>query len=61
MISSSLRLPGICAHRVYLNLKTVINPNMILLGQVFVNESLGWSEFEGAVLKGHKNRQGQFV
>ncbi|CAN6879589.1 unnamed protein product [Brassica oleracea var. botrytis] len=28
-------------------------------GQVLVNKSLGWSEFEGAVLKGHKNSQGQ--
>ncbi|CAG7884277.1 unnamed protein product [Brassica rapa] len=44
-------------HRAYLNLKTV-NPNMILLGQVLVNKSLGWSEFERAVLNGHKNRQG---
>jgi hypothetical protein len=46
------------AHRAYLNLKT-IRPNMILLGQVFVNKSLDWSEFEGAVMNGHKNRQGQ--
>uniref|UniRef100_A0A1J3HZM3 O-fucosyltransferase family protein n=1 Tax=Noccaea caerulescens TaxID=107243 RepID=A0A1J3HZM3_NOCCA len=49
---------ALLAHRAYLNLKT-INPNMVLLGQLFVNRSLDWSEFEGAVLKGHKNRQGQ--
>lgn len=49
---------ALLAHRAYLNLKT-INPNMILLGQVLVNKSLGWSEFEGAVVNGHKNRQGQ--
>ncbi|CAN6987249.1 unnamed protein product [Brassica rapa subsp. trilocularis] len=49
---------ALLAHRAYLNLKT-INPNMILLGQVLVNKSLVWSEFEGAVVNGHKNRQGQ--
>ncbi|CAL9226710.1 unnamed protein product [Arabidopsis halleri] len=49
---------ALLAHRAYLNLKT-IRPNMILLGQVFVNKSLEWSEFEGAVVNGHKNRQGQ--
>ncbi|KAL0763134.1 hypothetical protein Bca101_079285 [Brassica carinata] len=49
---------ALLAHGAYLNLMTV-NPNTILLGQVLVNRSIGWSEFEGAVLKGHKNSQGQ--
>ncbi|KAG5018889.1 hypothetical protein JHK87_014744 [Glycine soja] len=46
------------AHRAYMNLKT-IRPNMRLLGQLFQNKSIGWSEFQLAVLDGHKNRQGQ--
>ncbi|KAG5088138.1 hypothetical protein JHK86_000750 [Glycine max] len=46
------------AHRAYMNLKT-IRPNMRLLGQLFQNKSIGSSEFQLAVLDGHKNRQGQ--
>ncbi|PNY05614.1 hypothetical protein L195_g002068 [Trifolium pratense] len=49
---------ALVAHRAYMNLKT-IRPNMALLGQLFHNKSIGWSEFQGAVLDGHKNRQGQ--
>ncbi|XP_042499119.1 O-fucosyltransferase 31-like [Macadamia integrifolia] len=49
---------ALVGHRTYENLKT-IKPNMALLGQLFLNKSMGWSEFEGAVLEGHKNRQGQ--
>ncbi|KAM7514498.1 hypothetical protein LguiA_004081 [Lonicera macranthoides] len=45
-------------HRAYKNLKT-IRPNMVLLGQLFLNKSLEWSQFEKAVQNGHKNRQGQ--
>ncbi|CAA3025497.1 O-fucosyltransferase 31-like [Olea europaea subsp. europaea] len=45
-------------HRTYLNLKT-IRPNMALLGQLFLNKSLTWPEFQEAVVEGHKNRQGQ--
>ncbi|KAJ8773315.1 hypothetical protein K2173_028492 [Erythroxylum novogranatense] len=45
-------------HRAYLNLKT-IKPNMVLLGSLFLNKSIDWSSFQLAVLKGHKNRQGQ--
>lgn len=45
-------------HRAYLNMKT-IRPNMVLLGQLFLNKSMEWSEFRKAVLAGHKNRQGQ--
>lgn len=41
-----------------MNLKT-IRPNMRLLGQLFQNKSIGWSEFQRAILDGHKNRQGQ--
>ncbi|KAK9284307.1 hypothetical protein L1049_023478 [Liquidambar formosana] len=45
-------------HRTFENLKT-IRPNMALLGQIFLNKSLGWLDFQRAVLEGHKNRQGQ--
>ncbi|CAK9186722.1 unnamed protein product [Ilex paraguariensis] len=45
-------------HRTYQNLKT-IRPNMALLGQLFLNKSMNWSEFEQAVVEGHQNRQGQ--
>ncbi|RDX89896.1 hypothetical protein CR513_28311 [Mucuna pruriens] len=49
---------ALVAHRAYMNLKT-IRPNMGLLGQLFQNKSVGWSEFQSAVVDGHKNRQGQ--
>ncbi|KAK9163666.1 hypothetical protein Syun_004568 [Stephania yunnanensis] len=49
---------ALVGHRTYENLKT-IRPNMALLGQLFLNKSMGWSEFQDAVLEGHKNRQGQ--
>ncbi|XP_044511111.1 O-fucosyltransferase 31 [Mangifera indica] len=49
---------ALVAHRAYLNLKT-IRPNMTLLGKLFLNKSMEWSEFQHAVLGGHKNRQGQ--
>lgn len=49
---------ALVAHRAYKNLKT-IRPNMALLGQLFQNKSIGWSDFQRAVLDGHKNRQGQ--
>ncbi|MQL75357.1 hypothetical protein Taro_007727 [Colocasia esculenta] len=45
-------------HRTYENLKT-IRPSMTLLGQLFLNKSLTWTEFEQAVQLGHRNRQGQ--
>ncbi|PIA52310.1 hypothetical protein AQUCO_01000285v1 [Aquilegia coerulea] len=45
-------------HRTYENLKT-IRPNMALLGQLFLNKSMGWSEFQQAVRDGHRTRQGQ--
>ncbi|KAM7519743.1 hypothetical protein LguiB_018705 [Lonicera macranthoides] len=45
-------------HRTYQNLKT-IRPNMALLGQLFLNKSMSWSDFHQQVLDGHKNRQGQ--
>lgn len=32
---------------------------MALLGQLFLNKSMEWTEFQQAVLDGHKNRQGQ--
>ncbi|XP_057426403.1 O-fucosyltransferase 31-like isoform X2 [Lotus japonicus] len=49
---------ALVGHRSYMNMKT-IRPNMALLGLLFQNKSMGWSEFQGAVLDGHKNRQGQ--
>lgn len=32
---------------------------MALLGQLFLNQSIGWPGFQNAVVVGHKNRQGQ--
>ncbi|XP_057961707.1 O-fucosyltransferase 31 [Malania oleifera] len=49
---------ALVGHRTYLNMKT-IRPNMALLGQLFLNKSMGWPEFQQAVVGGHKNRQGQ--
>ncbi|RVX23997.1 O-fucosyltransferase 39 [Vitis vinifera] len=49
---------ALVGHRTYENLKT-IRPNMALLGQLFLNKSIGWSEFQQAVVEGHENRQGQ--
>ncbi|KAL0367916.1 UNVERIFIED_CONTAM: O-fucosyltransferase 39 [Sesamum calycinum] len=48
---------AVVGHRTYENLKT-IRPNMALLGQLFLNKSVTWPEFQEAVVKGHKNRQG---
>ncbi|KAJ6815141.1 uncharacterized protein M6B38_136015 [Iris pallida] len=45
-------------HRTFENLKTV-RPSMGFSGQLFLNKSMGWSEFVRAVQAGHKNRQGQ--
>ncbi|KAL8127518.1 hypothetical protein AgCh_014434 [Apium graveolens] len=45
-------------HRTYQNLKT-IRPNMALLGKLFLNKSMDWSNFQKAVVEGHRNRQGQ--
>lgn len=45
-------------HRTYENLKT-IRPSMGLLGQLFLNKSMEWSEFQKSVLAGHKGRYGQ--
>ncbi|KAL1100499.1 hypothetical protein V6Z11_D05G233600 [Gossypium hirsutum] len=49
---------ALLGHRAYLNLKT-IRPNMLLLGPLFLNKTIEWSEFQHAVINGHKNRQGQ--
>ncbi|KAJ4714550.1 O-fucosyltransferase family protein [Melia azedarach] len=49
---------ALVGHRTYENLKT-IRPNMALLGQLFLNKNLSWSEFQQAVVEGHENRQGQ--
>ncbi|XP_049378911.1 O-fucosyltransferase 39 isoform X1 [Solanum stenotomum] len=45
-------------HRTYNNMKT-IRPNMALLGQLFLNKTLTWPEFQESVIEGHQNRQGQ--
>ncbi|KAL6523646.1 O-fucosyltransferase 31 [Orobanche gracilis] len=49
---------AVVGHRTYDNKKT-IRPNLALLGQLFLNRTLNWPEFENAVVEGHKNRQGQ--
>ncbi|XP_071735379.1 O-fucosyltransferase 39-like [Rutidosis leptorrhynchoides] len=49
---------AVVGHRTYLNLKT-IRPNMALLGQLYMNKSLNWSDFQEAVLKGQRNRLGE--
>ncbi|KAI4387171.1 hypothetical protein MLD38_005021 [Melastoma candidum] len=49
---------ALVGHRTYKNLKT-IRPNMPLLGQLFLNKSLSWSDFRDSVIEGHMNRQGQ--
>ncbi|KAG6705183.1 hypothetical protein I3842_07G168400 [Carya illinoinensis] len=49
---------ALVGHRAYLNMK-IIRPNMALLGQLFLNKSMEWSEFQRAVVEGHKSRQGQ--
>lgn len=45
-------------HRTYENLKT-IRPNMGLLGPLFLNKTMDWSEFQRRVHAGHKGRQGE--
>lgn len=45
-------------HRTYNNLNT-IRPNMALMGQLFLNKSISWSEFQQEVIEGHQSRQGQ--
>ncbi|XP_024032912.1 O-fucosyltransferase 39 [Morus notabilis] len=45
-------------HRTYNNLKT-IRPNMALMGQLFLNKSISWSDFQQSVMEGHQSRQGQ--
>ncbi|XP_024028817.1 O-fucosyltransferase 31 [Morus notabilis] len=49
---------ALVGHRALLNMKT-IRPNMGLLGQLFLNKTMEWPEFQQAVVDGHKNRQGQ--
>ncbi|KAF5747326.1 O-fucosyltransferase family protein isoform 1 [Tripterygium wilfordii] len=49
---------ALVGHRTFENLKT-IRPNMALLGQLFLNKSISWSDFQKAVVEGHGNREGQ--
>lgn len=32
---------------------------MALMGQLFLNKTIEWSEFQDAVVEGHQNRQGE--
>jgi hypothetical protein len=32
---------------------------MALLGQLFLNKTISWTDFQQAVVEGHENRQGQ--
>nr|GEZ59191.1 O-fucosyltransferase family protein [Tanacetum cinerariifolium] len=45
-------------YRAYRNLNTG-KPNMALSSQLFLNETMEWSEFQWAIQNVHKNRQGQ--
>ncbi|KAK8517407.1 hypothetical protein V6N12_016259 [Hibiscus sabdariffa] len=49
---------ALVGHRTFENKKT-IRPNMALLGQLFLNKNITWSEFCQAVAEGHQNRLGQ--
>ncbi|XWS29593.1 hypothetical protein CRYUN_Cryun24cG0042100 [Craigia yunnanensis] len=49
---------ALVGHRTFENRKT-IRPNMVLLGPLFLNKSITWSELRQAVVEGHQNRQGQ--
>ncbi|KAJ8440070.1 hypothetical protein Cgig2_025269 [Carnegiea gigantea] len=49
---------AILGHRAYRNLNT-IRPHLALLGQLFLNKSMDWPEFQSAIVAAHKNRQGQ--
>ncbi|KAJ8765463.1 hypothetical protein K2173_014585 [Erythroxylum novogranatense] len=49
---------ALVGHRTYKNLKT-IRPNMASLGQLFLNKTISWSEFQQAVVGGHQNRHGE--
>lgn len=49
---------AVVGHRTYENLKT-IKPNMALIGQLFFNKSMSWSDFQQSVVEGHKNRLGE--
>ncbi|KAG0469557.1 hypothetical protein HPP92_015602 [Vanilla planifolia] len=49
---------ALVGHRTYENLKT-IRPNMALLGQLFLNKSMEWLDFQHEVQNGHRGRHGQ--
>ncbi|XP_056842183.1 O-fucosyltransferase 39 isoform X2 [Raphanus sativus] len=49
---------ALVGHRTFENLKT-IRPNMALIGQLFLNKSIMWVDFQQALGEGHVNRQGQ--
>ncbi|PPS17527.1 hypothetical protein GOBAR_AA03059 [Gossypium barbadense] len=49
---------ALVGHRTFENMKT-IRPNMVLLGQLFLNKNISWSQFRQAMVEGHQNRQGQ--
>ncbi|XP_010519195.1 PREDICTED: uncharacterized protein At1g04910-like [Tarenaya hassleriana] len=49
---------ALVGHRTFENRKT-IRPNMALIGQLFLNKNITWTEFQQAVGEGHVNRHGQ--
>ncbi|KAG6394484.1 hypothetical protein SASPL_145070 [Salvia splendens] len=53
MHNAEVKIRQMVGHRTYENMKT-IRPNMALLGQLFLNQSLTWVEFH----EGHKSWQG---
>ncbi|GAQ78734.1 O-fucosyltransferase family protein [Klebsormidium nitens] len=46
-------------HRMFLGPKKTINPDNVLLAQLWSNSSIGWKEFSERVHKGHASRVGQ--
>jgi len=50
---------ALAGHRTYNYHKKTIRPHMISLGQLFLNRSIDWSDFQHMVRTGHKQRQGQ--
>ncbi|GLJ16872.1 hypothetical protein SUGI_0290910, partial [Cryptomeria japonica] len=50
---------ALMAQRSYDYHKKTIRPHMILLGQLFLNRTIEWSDFQQSIRMGHKQRQGQ--
>lgn len=50
---------ALVGHRTYAGVKKTIRPNLVLLSQIFSNQTIEWPEFQEAVREGHRNRIGQ--